>query len=83
MSPDSRLGFHLLRLAGALGGAALTAKQPGLLLLPQAIALALDVDGGRVVEQPIQDRRPRIWSLKTSPQSTKLLLLVTMRLARS
>jgi hypothetical protein len=25
----------------------------------------------------------RIWSLKTSPQSTKLLLLVTMRLARS
>ena len=48
MSPDSRLGFHLLGFAGAIGRPALTAEQPGLLLLAQAIALALDVDGGRV-----------------------------------
>ena len=36
---------------GQLGG-----DQPGLFLVLQPVALALDVDRGRVVQQPVQDR---------------------------
>ena len=57
MSPESRLGADLLGFAGAIGGPALAAEQPGLLFLAETIALPFDVDGGRVMKQPIEDRR--------------------------
>ena len=79
-SPDSRLCSHLLFGIDQLG---LAPEQTGLLLLPQPVALALDVDGRGVMEQPVEDRRGQDLVVEDFPQSTKLLLLVTMRLARS
>ena len=54
MSFGSRLGSHLLKLAGWLG---LAPEQAGLLLLPQSVTVALDVDGHGVVQQAVEDRR--------------------------
>ena len=56
MSAGSRLGSHLLLVE--LGrGLGLAPEQAGLLLLPQAVAVALDVDGRGVMEQPVEDGR--------------------------
>jgi hypothetical protein len=65
--PDLRLGSRPLGFVGAVGWATLAAKPAGLLLSPEAIALAVDVDGGRMVKQPVENTVARIWSLKTSP----------------
>jgi hypothetical protein len=55
VSVGSRLGSHLLEFAGFAGGFGPAPEQAGLLLLPEPVAVALDVDGGRVMEQAIQD----------------------------
>jgi hypothetical protein len=56
LSRCSRLCSDLLGFAGVVGRPPLAPEQARLLLLPEAIALALDVDGGRVMEQPVEDR---------------------------
>ena len=71
---------NVLWFLGWLGPAP---KQPGLLLLAQPVAVPLNVDGGSVVEQAVEDGGRQDLVVEDLPQSTKLLLLVTMRLARS
>ena len=73
VAPDSRPGSHLLGLAGAVGRPALAHEQPSLLLLPEAIGLAFDVDGGRVMEQAI-DGGGATDRTRTSGASTRTVL---------
>ena len=58
-------------------------KQSGLAFFLQPIALAVDVDGGGMVQESVWDRGGLPGSLKISPQSTKLLLLVMITEARA
>jgi len=52
-SPGSRFRSHpLLELDRRLG---LAPEQAGLLLLPQPVTVPLDVHGGGVTEEPVQD----------------------------
>ncbi len=70
------IGRRLLWLWGRA-----TAEEPRPLLLAEAIALAFDIQGGRVVQQAVQQSGGgEHVIMKTSPQSAKRLLLVTMQL---
>ena len=55
MSRGSRLGSHLLEFPGFAGRLGLAPEQAGLLLLPQPVAVPLDVDRRGVMEQAVQD----------------------------
>jgi len=48
-------------------------QEPGLALLLEAEAVALDVQNRGMMKEPVEDGGGSTWSLKVSPQSAKLL----------